>query len=70
MGYGHNAQPLGAREGGIMALLHPRWKSNVTQSSSIMGNRVQWIILQRLLGEDLSLVNLYALNDSAARSRQ
>jgi hypothetical protein len=49
VGYGHNAQTPGAGKGGIIALLHPRWKSNVTQSG---------------------LVNLYASNDSAARSRQ
>jgi hypothetical protein len=70
VGYGHNAQTPGAGKGGIIALLHPRWKSNVTQSGLVMGNRVQWIILQGLLGEDLGLVNLYASNDSAARSRQ
>jgi hypothetical protein len=59
----------GAGKGGILTLLHPKWKQNVTQSGSLMGNRAQWFILQGLPGGDIGFVNLYAPNDSPARCR-
>lgn len=67
VGYGHDPFDQGAGCGGVITLVHPRWKRKIGASGSLLDNRVHWFVIQGLPGGDIGFANIYALNDSRTR---
>jgi hypothetical protein len=59
-GYVHKKDK--ARRGGVCTLIAKRLVAIVGENGTLMENRVQWVILKRLLGGDLVVANIYAPN--------
>lgn len=59
-GYVHKKDK--ARRGGVCTLIAERLVIIVGENGILMENRMQWVILKRLLGGDLGVANIYAPN--------
>lgn len=66
-GYNINGS-VGAGRGGICTFFHGKLAPLVTTQGTILGNRAFWIHLRGLPGGDLGILNIYAPNDSRART--
>ncbi len=59
-GYVHQKDKT--QKGGVCTLIAERLVAVVGENGTLMENRVQWVILKRLLGGDLGVTNIYAPN--------
>lgn len=57
---GYNTDGSNSGKGGIATFISPRWANHITQTGSLFGGRVQWVILSKLPRGDLGFLNLYA----------
>ena len=54
---------------GIALFLDKKWQKLATDTSSVMDNRAQYIILNGLPGGKLGFLNVYALNNTLKRTQ-
>jgi len=60
---GYNANATGVGKGGVATFIAPRWANLISQTGSLFGGRVQWLILSGLPGGDIGFANVYAPTD-------
>jgi exonuclease III len=67
VGYGHNADQVGAGRGGLCMFISPKIRHLVHDQGTVYGNLAQWVLLKGTPGGDVAIVNIYAPNASQER---
>jgi len=57
---GYTATGVSTGKGGLATLVSPRWSNLISQSSSILGGKAQWLIFSKIQGGELGFINVYA----------
>ena len=63
-GYNNGVLDPGSGYGGITILLAHRWSRMVAETSTMLNNRAQYIVIRRLPSGDINFINVYAPNNS------
>lgn len=64
---GYTADGDNVGRGGVASIVSPRWAKLVSQSGSLFGGRVLYLILDRIPGGQLGFLNICVPNDPLAR---
>jgi exonuclease III len=68
-GYGHQDGTPGAGRGGICLFVNPTIKHMIHSQGVVGVNHAQWIRLIGFDGEDIAILNVYALHSARGRIR-
>jgi hypothetical protein len=69
LGYGHSQGDQGASCGRVATLVAPQWARLISQSGTLLNNRVHWFVLSRLPGSDDVMSKLLTFMHQIPRPR-